>query len=124
MLLAVGQGAGLDLGAVPRIATGFGGGISRQGSVCGALVGAVMALGLKYGRQAGSESPDPVYSRVQQLYSRFEQEMGGTICRQLTGMDLTTPEGYQKFRASDVRQRVCARAIALGTRLAQEACGE
>jgi len=34
---------------IPRIATGFGGGIGRCGSVCGALTGGVMALGIEYG---------------------------------------------------------------------------
>ena len=35
---------------IPKIATGFGGGIAGSGSVCGALVGGVMAIGIKYGR--------------------------------------------------------------------------
>jgi len=34
---------------IPKIATAFGGGIGRCGSVCGALTGGVMALGIKYG---------------------------------------------------------------------------
>ncbi|MEM2888099.1 MAG: C-GCAxxG-C-C family protein [Candidatus Bathyarchaeia archaeon] len=34
---------------VPKIATGFGGGIGRCGSVCGALIGSIMALGAKFG---------------------------------------------------------------------------
>lgn len=32
--------------AVPPVATGFGGGIGRSGGACGALSGAVMAVGL------------------------------------------------------------------------------
>ncbi len=35
---------------IPRIATPFGAGIGGRGSVCGALSGAIMAIGLKYGR--------------------------------------------------------------------------
>ena len=34
---------------IPKIASGFGGGIGRCGSVCGALTGSIMAVGLKYG---------------------------------------------------------------------------
>jgi len=33
-----------------KAATGFAGGIGRSGSVCGAFIGGVMALGLLYGR--------------------------------------------------------------------------
>src|SRR5512136_28960 len=34
---------------IPKIATAFGGGIGRRGSLCGALTGAIMAIGLKHG---------------------------------------------------------------------------
>ena len=34
---------------IPKIATGFGGGIGRCGSLCGALAGGVMALGVRFG---------------------------------------------------------------------------
>ena len=42
---------GSDL--IPKIATGFGGGIGRCGSVCGALAGGVMALA-RQAMQAGA----------------------------------------------------------------------
>jgi C_GCAxxG_C_C family probable redox protein len=32
---------------IPKIAAGFGGGIGRCGSVCGALTGSIMAVGIK-----------------------------------------------------------------------------
>jgi C_GCAxxG_C_C family probable redox protein len=32
-----------------KIASGFGGGVSRRGSICGAVSGGIMALGLKFG---------------------------------------------------------------------------
>ena len=35
---------------IPRIATGFGGGVGRNGDICGALSGAVIAIGLALGR--------------------------------------------------------------------------
>jgi C_GCAxxG_C_C family probable redox protein len=37
---------------IPKIATGFASGIGRKGSICGALAGAIMAIGLRYGRNA------------------------------------------------------------------------
>jgi C_GCAxxG_C_C family probable redox protein len=51
VLLATSQDAlRRKVGAViPRIATGFGGGISRNGDVCGALTGGIMGIGLAGG---------------------------------------------------------------------------
>ena len=37
--------------------------------------------------------------------------MGSLNCRELTGIDLSTPEGLQAFRASDVPVKVCLRAV-------------
>jgi C_GCAxxG_C_C family probable redox protein len=40
----------LESDCIPRIATGFGGGIGKQGEVCGAVSGGVMVIGLLRGR--------------------------------------------------------------------------
>lgn len=40
---------------IPRVATGFGAGVGRSGQICGALSGAVMAVGLLKGCDKGRE---------------------------------------------------------------------
>ena len=35
---------------IPRIATGFAAGMGRSGETCGAISGAILGLGLRYGR--------------------------------------------------------------------------
>ena len=41
---------------IPKIRSGFGGGIGLCGSVWGSLVGSIMAVGIKYGsNEAGEE---------------------------------------------------------------------
>ena len=105
------QQLGIQQEVIPRIATAFGGGVGGTGSVCGALVGAVMAIGLRHGRQHPSERDARVYALTQELRRRFEAEMGHIECRELTGMDLSTPEGVKRFYASDVPQRVCLPAV-------------
>ena len=40
---------GIDRDTALKMASGFGGGIARMGETCGAINGAVMVLGLKYG---------------------------------------------------------------------------
>jgi C_GCAxxG_C_C family probable redox protein len=117
-LLAVCQELGIESPIIPRIATAFGGGIGGMGIVCGAVVGAVMAIGLVHGREETWQPRERAYQLAQELCRRFEEEMGSTCCRELTGMDLSTPEGLKQFYASDVPRRVCLRAGSTGYRLA------
>ena len=46
--------------------------------------------------------------------------MGSIGCRELTGMDLSTPEGVKRFYASDVPQRVCMPAVGAAYRIVTE----
>lgn len=105
------QHLGMDNDLVPRIATPFGGGIGGTGSVCGALVGAVMAIGLRYGRERSADRDTRAYALTQELCRRFEAVMGHVDCRELTGMDLSTREGAERFYASDAPRRVCMPAV-------------
>lgn len=94
------EALGIDASCVPRIATGFGGGMGRHGETCGAVVGAVMALGLKYGREDGddSEAKAKTYSKVDQLLCAFQKQFGTPACRDLIGCDLRTSEGNERFK--------------------------
>ncbi len=112
------QELGIESPLIPRIATAFGGGMGGIGSVCGAVVGAVMAIGLAHGREEPSQSRDQAYALTRDVYRRFQEEMGSTICRELTGLDLTTPEGVQELFSSGKAMSVCLRAGSTGYRLA------
>jgi C_GCAxxG_C_C family probable redox protein len=119
-LLAVCQELGLENAAIPRIASGFGGGIGGTGAVCGAVVGAVMAIGLERGRDAASEDRYGTWRLVQEFRRRFETEMGHICCHELTGVDLSTEEGQKQFWSSGVPMRVCLPAGGAAYRLTLE----
>lgn len=98
---------------VPKVASGFGGGIGRKGSVCGALTGGVMALGLAMGRMDPKDTAarDRIYVRARELYGKFEREFGTVLCFGLTQCDLTTPEGQQRFKELDLHKNLCSRFV-------------
>ena len=101
----------------PKIAFGFAGGIGNTGSVCGAVAGAVMAIGLKKGAAETMEEGMRNLAVVQEFRRRFEAEMETINCRDLTGMDLSTPEGIEQFMGSDTPQTVCFPAVGIAYRL-------
>jgi C_GCAxxG_C_C family probable redox protein len=96
---------------VPRIASAFAGGMGGTGSVCGALTGAVMAIGLRHGRDNPAEPDTRAHALTQEIRRRFETEMGHIECRRITGMDLSTREGIKRFVQSDVPGKVCLPAV-------------
>jgi C_GCAxxG_C_C family probable redox protein len=71
-------------GLTPRIASCFGGGVGRTHSeICGALSGALMALGLAHGRDNPTEPRERIYALAVELRQRFLDAHGSTQCRDL-----------------------------------------
>jgi len=118
--MAVCQQLGIKNDLIPRIATPFAGGMARTGEVCGAVVGALMCIGIKHGRDEVGQPDDKAQGLSGEFLRRFRDEMGSIQCRELTGIDLSTPEGLQAFRSSDVPVKVCLPAAGLAYRLVLE----
>jgi C_GCAxxG_C_C family probable redox protein len=102
---------------IPRIASGFAGGIGNTGSVCGSVIGAVMAISLKQGRADSMEEALRNLAVTQEFRRRFETEMDTINCRELTGVDLSTPEGVEELMSSDIPQKVCFPAVSVAYQL-------
>jgi len=100
-----------------RVAFGFAGGIGNTGAVCGAVAGAVMAIGLKLGRPDAIEEVLHRLAVPQEFRRRFEVEMGDITCRGLTGADLSTAEAREQYMSSDIPQTVCFPAVGVAYRL-------
>lgn len=65
-----------------RMMTGFGGGMQR-GTTCGAVVGAVAALGWATGRTEPGQSREASARVVREFLRRFEERFGTLDCRTL-----------------------------------------
>lgn len=121
VLLAVSEQLGVKTeGAeplIPRIATGFGGGIARNGDCCGALSGATMSVSLVLGCNKPDESRDTCYEATDLLYNEFLQQFGTCKCRNLTGLDLKTIEGREELH-SRIQHEVCDRIVRWSARRA------
>ncbi len=120
--MAVCQEFGLEFEntAIPKIASGFAGGIGNSGAVCGAVAGGVMAIGLKLGRADTMEGMLQNLAVAREFRRRFEAEMGNIGCRELTGLDLTDEEDMAQLQNSDIAEKVCFPAVATAYRLAVE----
>jgi C_GCAxxG_C_C family probable redox protein len=95
---------------IPRLATGFGGGIGRKGSLCGAFTGSVMVIGMKIGRTdpKDKEAVAKVYGKCREFWNQFEKEFGSPLCLDITGVHLDNEEERQKWLASGGMEKCAA----------------
>jgi len=117
-------GIEIDENVIPKIAFAFAGGIGNTGDVCGAVAGAVMAIGLIKPRGETMEEMMTVIGLAAEFRKRFEAEMNTISCRELTGLDLTLEESRKELMISDTAQRVCFPAVAAAFRIAVDLLGE
>lgn len=106
------QDFGLDSGQAAKVATGFGGGMHID-SVCGAVTGAFMVLGLKYGNAVAEDQEAKVktYEKVVEFTGRFKDRNDSVMCKDLLGCDITSPEGMSKAKENKLFGSVCPRMI-------------
>ncbi|MDF2539406.1 MAG: hypothetical protein K0S76_2427 [Herbinix sp.] len=93
---------GLDQNTALKIANGFGGGIARKQEVCGAVSGAVMTIGLQYGKKdaSDSESHERTYQAVQCFCDEFTKRNNSILCSELLGCDMPTARERGLFHTS------------------------
>ena len=113
---------GMDRETALRVAGGFGGGMGGLGEVCGAVTGAFMVLGLKYGRTdpADKAAKEKTYAAVQKFANRFKDRHGSIICRDLIGCDLSTPAGVQAAREKGLFATVCVDMVRSAAEILEE----
>jgi C_GCAxxG_C_C family probable redox protein len=112
------ESKGIQSDIIPRIATGFCGGISRTCGMCGAVSGAIMALNIFYGRNIPNEPTDENYIAVRKFLEDFEKRFGSSNCKELTGCDLGTQEGHDTFSSSRKLIEQCKEYVEEATRMA------
>jgi C_GCAxxG_C_C family probable redox protein len=102
-------------------------GIADRGETCGAVSGALLALGLVFGKnnisdwQGYRDSLKP----ANEFCDRFEQELGSLRCRNIVksefGMelDLRKEDDLQKFREADAAH-TCSKVVRTAVRIAAD----
>jgi C_GCAxxG_C_C family probable redox protein len=75
VLFAFSNELNIDSDTALKISNGFGGGMGRKQEVCGAVSGAIMALGILYGRgeKDGPDKQETTYLKVRELIDSFKE---------------------------------------------------
>lgn len=109
---------GLDKDFSARMASSFGGGIGRLREVCGAVSGMVMVAGILYGYDKDSDeaAKKEHYTLVQTLASRFKEEVGSIVCREILKNPPSDPNPTPRT-AEFYKQRPCTRMVMIAARI-------
>jgi C_GCAxxG_C_C family probable redox protein len=114
------EDAGVDAGAVCRLASPFGGGMGRLREVCGCVSGSLMVLGLVRGYDDPRDyaAKKRLYAEVQELAAANRDENGSIVCRELLGLG-KGPDDPAPERRSDAyyRKRPCPELCAVAARI-------
>lgn len=113
---------GIDEEIALRIACPFGGGMARMGETCGAVSGAFMVFGIKYGRVSveDKQAKDKTYSLVNKFVEKFKARNSTIVCRELLGCDINTPQAVEKATEEGLFDTVCPKLVQDAAELLEE----
>ena len=104
---------GLSDEAAFRIACGFGGGMGRMAETCGAVTGAFMVIGLKYGQTRNDDkaAKEKTYTLVKTFADTFTKEHGSIRCSELLSCDINTPKGVKRANEKNLFKTLCPKYV-------------
>jgi len=100
---------GMDFNEIFNLAAGFGGGVGLQGHICGAVSGAVAALGVINGKRGGDvkKHKTMTYESTEEFIRRFQEKNGSIICDKLTGIQMADKAQHDKAMQDGTFEKVC-----------------
>jgi C_GCAxxG_C_C family probable redox protein len=104
---------GLDRQIAMKIADAFGAGMGGLAETCGAVTGAFMVIGLKYGR--GEPDDDRAKEKTRELVKKFVTEFKARrqtiVCKELLGYDISTAAGMQSAEEKGIFGDRCPKIV-------------
>ena len=114
VISAFAEDFGLSKDSCLRLASPFGSGIARMQETCGAVTGALMVIGLKYGKGEHGLEADKAnaYKISLQLISKFKEYHLSINCLELLdNLDINTPEGMAEIQKRELFRCNCSKYV-------------
>lgn len=114
--------AGLEEKEALRLSQVLGGGMSHLGLTCGAVTGALLVIGLHFGRSRAEDraAKELTYDLAQQFCRRFTEKFGSINCTDLIGCSLKTPQGLELASQNNLFEKFCRGYVEEASRLLEE----
>lgn len=121
VLLAFLDELGINEEQAIRFASGFGGGIAKNGHVCGAVSGAVMVIGMKFADGNSSEEANAAtYAKLAEFLEKFRKEHKTIMCRDIIdGLDLNNPADREEWKKRNLHDEICLPVVQTAVKLTE-----
>ncbi len=109
----------MKIPSVTYLAAGFGGGMGICGETCGAISGAVIAIGLLLERTYPDrlDHKKKSYEYVREVIRLFKEIHGTVKCNDLLGLDIAKEEDYQRGHREKIFETKCPDFVVTAVRL-------
>jgi C_GCAxxG_C_C family probable redox protein len=93
-----------------------------MGDTCGAVTGAFMVIGLKYGktRAEDDDARDKTYELADEFVAGFKERHGSIVCRELLGCDPGNPEGLTTAQEKGLFDTLCPQFVRDATKVLED----
>jgi C_GCAxxG_C_C family probable redox protein len=104
---------GLHRDVALKISCAFGGGMAGLGETCGAVTGALMVIGLKYGKEKSDDNvaKEKTYKFAREFINKFKSLNGSIKCKELLNCDISTPEGMKVAKEKNLFTTICPKLV-------------
>lgn len=111
---------GLDKETAYKIAASFGGGM-RQGEVCGAITGALMAIGMQEGNYDLEDKDRKGHIRqlTMDFFDDFRNVHNHILCRDLLGYSVMVAEEAAQIKEQELSKKICRNLVHDAAELAE-----
>lgn len=111
LIVTYGDELGIDKDLSLKITNAFGGGMGRMGETCGAVTGALMVIGLKYGTAdiKDKASKEKTYELTKKFIQKFSARNGSITCKELLGFELLS--GNNDHRSREIISNKCPKLV-------------
>ncbi len=97
--------------------------MGRTQNTCGAVTGALMVIGLKYGK--GINDPEEkkafTYSKSREFFDEFIKLNGSINCLELlNGLDMNNPDDHKKIIEQKLFENSCEKYVMDAVRIAEQ----
>jgi C_GCAxxG_C_C family probable redox protein len=96
-----------------KIASGFSAGLGYRGEMCGAVIGAYLTIGLKYGfiRPTEQDKKKQTFQIIGEFLDEFRKRNGSIMCKDLIKYDASDPDQLREAREKNVFTEICPKYV-------------
>jgi len=119
ILTTFGEQYGMNKKMAKMFGRPLGGGIGHRAETCGYITAAILILAHAYDHEDEKQARKETSKAVTELFRRFEERRGTTLCKDLLGVDMSTDKGRKRLKEEKLVAEHCHSSGGIGQDVAE-----